>query len=876
TDTILFQSTESGTRRETITEILEEGEYLVRVYSEGLDKTRYRLGLRADEITEEKDSIDTAKNLGILSPQEITELDEIGFGSGVSRDKLDYYKFSLEAESEVFLTLDQLKRNADVEILDSDGSSLLYQSTNGGRQQEKISETLEAGDYYIKVLPKGSAKTDYRLGISANEIINEDDDSKPGVDLGVLTPVNDLARRESIGRGQGNRRDVNDYYNFTVTSENQVSLTLDDLKANADIELYTSDDELIWRGENRGRQAEVFEDTLFPGNYTVRVFPKGNARTDYQLGITAQFPYVDDYANADEAFDFGEVTVDTERVLNEIGRTYRSQSGRDEQDWFRFELSEESNVNIDLRQLRANVDLTLYEDDGTSLLDNSRNTGRKAENINQTLDAGEYYVKVQPKGGARSNYQIAISAEGLIEEPQEFEIGNLSELETYSNNDRIGFTQSGVRNERDRYFFSLSEEGRVDVTLDQLRGNANLRVLDSQGSLMFDSRNPGRANEEVGEELEAGDYILEVFPQNAARTSYQLSVDFTSGIDDGNDTLPGEIIGELTQEEVIESEIGFSNNEDGRDQNDYYTFTLSEEKLVDISLNDLRANANVELRNSSGGLINRSNNGGRQGESITEELDAGEYSIRVYPQGGARTDYTLTVNPLDVSGDSDGTPPGEDIGTLGSFNVDDRIGFSEGGSRDQADYRKFTLEEDSEFSLNLTNLRQNADVELYDIDGTLLKRSAKGGRNNEAINLDLEAGEYYVGVLPKGSARTAYDLNMSASPIPDAPGTGDLGTLDSTSDPLTGGGVLIASSSSEANYTFELAETDFVTVTLDDLRRNANLELYGSDGRQLLGSSSNSGTDAEEIEVFLEADTYLVRVLGQGQATSFDLSVALG
>ncbi|NEP84926.1 MAG: hypothetical protein F6K39_46595 [Okeania sp. SIO3B3] len=176
----------------------------------------------------------------------------------------------------------------------------------------------------------------------------------------------------------------------------------------------------------------------------------------------------------------------------------------------------------------------------------------------------------------------------------------------------------------------------------------------------------------------------------------------------------------------------------------------------------------------------------------------------------------------------------------------------------------------------MTNLRQNADVELYDIDGTLLKRSAKGGKNNEAINLDLEAGEYYVGVLPKGSARTAYNLNMSASTIPDGPGTDDLGTLDSASDPLTGEGVLIASSSSEATYTFDLAETDFVTVTLDDLRANANLELYSSDGQQLLDSSNNSGTSDEEIKVFLEADTYFVRVLGQGQPTSFDLSVGLG
>ncbi|NEP83027.1 MAG: hypothetical protein F6K39_35750 [Okeania sp. SIO3B3] len=398
-----------------------------------------------------------------------------------------------------------------------------------------LGDTLDENNERFQVVlsrPRNAKLGDKRAigNIKDNDDFDSNiDDSKPGVDLGVLTPSNEIIKRDNIGRGQGNRRDVNDYYNFTVTSENLVTLTLDNLKANADIELYTSDDDIIWRGKKSGRQGEVFTDNLSPGDYTVRVFPKGNARTDYQLGITAQSPYVDDYANLDEAFDFGEVTVDTERVSNDVGRNYTTRS-RDQQDWFRFELSEESNVNIDLRQLRQNIDLVLYEDDGRTILEDSRKTGRKSENINQTLEAGEYYVKVQPKGGARSDYQIAISAEEGSREPEEFNIGNLSQLETYSNNDDIGFTQSGVRNERDRYSFSLNEEGKVDVILDQLRANANLRVLDSRGSLMFDSRNPGRDTEEVVQELSAGDYVLEVFPQNAAKTSYQLSVEFTPNI----------------------------------------------------------------------------------------------------------------------------------------------------------------------------------------------------------------------------------------------------------------------------------------------------------------------------------------------------------
>ena len=877
TNTILFQSTQNGTRRETINEVLEKGEYLARVYTDAQEKTTYRIGLKAEEITEEKDNIDTAKNLGILGPQKITELDKIGFGRGISRDKQDYYKFSLDAKSDIFLTLDQLKRNADLEILDNDGRTLLFKSDKGDKKPEKIKEILDEGDYYIKVTPKGSAKTDYQLSLSAEKILNQEDDIKPGIDIGIITPINEIEQQGSIGRGQGSRRDTNDYYNFTVTSENLVTVNLDNLKSNANIEIYTSDDEIIWRGEEMGRRKEEFTELLEPGNYTVRVFPQGNARTDYRLGITAQWPYVDDYNNADEALDFGVVNDDEKKFSNSVGQNYRSESGRDTEDWFRFELSEESDLNIKLSQLRGNLDLVLYDDDGTTLLDDSKKKGRQQEKINQTLEPGEYYVQVKPKGGGRSSYQLTVNAESVEDKPDIFNMGDLSVLETYSNNDRIGFTQRNVRNEIDRYFFNLSGEGRVDVTLDQLRANANLRVLDSRGSLMFDSRNPGRETEEVGEELDAGDYVIEVFPQNAAKTSYNLSVDFVGVLGEVDDNLPGEVIGELTQEYVRESEIGFSDGEDYRDQNDYYTFTLSEDTRVEIDLDNLRANANMELLDSSGSLITRSKKKGKQSESITEELEAGDYRVRVYPQGSAKTDYTLTVLPGTIEEDLDNIPPGEDIGVLGNYNEEDRIGFTENGTRDRADYRKFTLEEDSKFRLNLTNLKQNADVVLYDIDGTLIKRSGKLGKNNEKIRLDLEAGDYYVGVLPKGSARTPYDLNMIAiPPIIDGPRIIKLGTLDSASDPLTAGGVLISSRNSEATYTFDLAQSDFLTVTLDDLKANANLELYASNGKEVLGSSSNSGTSPEEIEVFLEPDTYLVKVLGQGQATSFDLSVGFG
>jgi hypothetical protein len=288
------------------------------------------------------------------------------------------------------------------------------------------------------------------------------------------------------------------------------------------------------------------------------------------------------------------------------------------------------------------------------------------------------------------------------------------------------------------------------------------------------------------------------------------------------------------------------------------------------------------LLDGAGVALDSSTNRGKQSESIEQTLDAGTYYVRVYPQGGAKAEYTLSITPGDIiiGEDIDGTRPGTDIGALGSYNVSDKIGFTEGGRRDTDDYRKFSVSERSRFSLNLTGLKQNADVRLYDIDGTLLDTSTKGGKSNEKIDTTLEAGDYYVQVMPKGAARTDYDLNMNATPIIIEGGEPkELGPLDSSTDPLTAGGVINNTSGGVVNtedlYEFILPEGNFVNVSLDGLRENADLELY--DGSQLLGSSFNSGSSPEEIDgVFLESGTYTAKVVGTGEVTPYNLSVGLG
>ena len=871
--TVLFQSTETGARtKELITEILEAGDYYVRVYTPGSQKTKYRLSVKGESITEEKDSLKTAKDLGVLSSEQVTELDKIGFGAGKSRDAQDFYKFSVtEGKNDVTIILDQLKADANIELYESDGT-LVKTSDKKGRDEDKIVAELEKGEYYIKVIPQGNAKTDYQLTVNSLAIKDEPDDKAPGVNLGTLTPANAITKSDKIGAKVGSGRDQKDYYTFDVpVDDTNIFLTLGKLKANAKVQLFDESGDEI--DTSTGKAGVEIEQTLEKGTYTVLVTPDGQSSTDYQLKISAEAPFVDDYPIPKEALDLG--AVSGKKVFNnEIGKT-QGRAGRDEKDWIKFEVTKDSWVDINLDKLRQNADLELYDGDKT-LLRPSRETGRTAETIQDVLEPGTYYLKVVPKVSGRTGYQLSVDISDLGNKVQEFKVGDLNTVGTYSKPGDIGSGAADRRNELDQYSFSLDEKTDVVINLDDLTADANIRLKNSKGVMLRDSTESGDSSEEISENLDPGDYVLEVYPFGGAKANYNLTMSTAGGgtDDDSPASLATDMTNILNTDKLYSTkdDIGSSIGSTSRDEKDYYSFTLTGEEAVSIKLSGLSGNANVELLDSAESIIRGSKNAGKTAESISETLEAGKYYVLVTPQGSDRTDYDLSVS-LGGSGgkDSDGTfPTATNIGGLGDYEASDSIGLQADGYRDINDYRKFTISEKSKFSLNLTNLKQNADVELYDADQVLLKSSRKSGQADESISDVLTKGDYYVRVLPKGSVGSSYDLNMSASPVGQDSSV-DLGTLGA--DPLTNTGLSGETGDPVDEFTFIVGSGGFVDINLTGLKANANLEVYSSSGT-LIGSSANAGNSNENLNSFLSPDTYLVKVLASGGLTPYKLEVA--
>lgn len=76
----------------------------------------------------------------------------------------------------------------------------------------------------------------------------------------------------------------------------------------------------------------------------------------------------------------------------------------------------------------------------------------------------------------------------------------------------------------------------------------------------------------------------------------------------------------------------------------YYSFTLSASSSINISLSELNANAELELLNSNGEVLQTSTPLGINLESLLTTLEAGHYYLKVYADDEITTNYQLSLS----------------------------------------------------------------------------------------------------------------------------------------------------------------------------------------------------------------------------------------
>ncbi len=319
----------------------------------------------------------------------------------------------------------------------------------------------------------------------------------------------------------------------------------------------------------------------------------------------------------------------------------------------------------------------------------------------------------------------------------------------------------GIADPNDYYRIQIDRQSEVRIGLDGLRADADLQLLDASGRTIASSTRGGSNAESISRTLEPGTYFVRAY-RYSGDTSYRLTLNVTPN----QPTVPdyaGNSLAEARNLGVLSGERSYFDAVGNNDRDDYYRFELSGRSTFELALDGLRADADVQLLDSSGRTITSSTRGGSQSEDIRRTLDAGTYFIRVYRYSGD-TDYRLTLRvaadgPPDNAGNS--REQARNLGTLsGSVTLNDFVGQSDG-----ADFYRFHINSPSTFRLRMDGMSADADVQLLDASGRYDAGSFNGGMNPEAVDRVIESGDYFVLVYPYGNANTNYRLSLETTTV---------------------------------------------------------------------------------------------------------------
>ena len=223
-----------------------------------------------------------------------------------------------------------------------------------------------------------------------------------------------------------------------------------------------------------------------------------------------------------------------------------------------------------------------------------------------------------------------------------------------------------------------------------------------------------------------------------------------------NITLPPSVTKDLKTYTGREEYSGYVGNDD------YYKFYVDSPGYLQFALRGMSADADLQLLNSSGKVLESSRKSGNSDEYANENLGIGTYYMRVYGHNGADTNYRLVLNLDKAKNDrSNARWLGELAGQRKEYK--DFIGTSSG---DQYDYYKFTVQEPRFLEYALRDLTAPADIDILNSSGARITPK-ENDKDNHRYNLHetmgLQAGTYYARVTAPtdSSQQTNYKLVLN-------------------------------------------------------------------------------------------------------------------
>jgi len=274
-----------GTTPKTLQQVLAPGKYYVAV-NRGSVSSPYALQLTNNPIPDlGGNDFGTATPLNV-GFQQSTFSDYVGAG-----DPADFFSFNAPTGGDLTLQLGNISTDFDINLYSGQGGYLNTSSLSNGIETLFI-QNLPPGSYFIEVKTTNPAiGSDYTL---TSLLAPPDNVGDTTTDATVLTGTTRPDPFELITATPQTYRDFasggdDDVFRFDFTqSFNFLSINLGGLTANLDMEFFKEGTNNRIFSSRGGTTADVFEGTVGPGTYFLRIFsPNPATGSAYDLVMSA-------------------------------------------------------------------------------------------------------------------------------------------------------------------------------------------------------------------------------------------------------------------------------------------------------------------------------------------------------------------------------------------------------------------------------------------------------------------------------------------------------------------------------------------------------------------------------------------------------------
>lgn len=196
--------------------------------------------------------------------------------------------------------------------------------------------------------------------------------------------------------------DNRDVFRFELQRGGEAQIQLRGMTSDADVYLLNSRRETVASSRNASWQPEFIRESLSAGEYFVVVQNYHSWRgTGYALDIDASLD-----APPDPIGNTFETAKNLGALQGQASITDAVGEG-DEMDVFRFHVESATRFDASLIDLRDDVDLYLFSENGTRLISSDR-PGRSSEQIQAWIASGSYYLVVDAYESASSQYTLTL------------------------------------------------------------------------------------------------------------------------------------------------------------------------------------------------------------------------------------------------------------------------------------------------------------------------------------------------------------------------------------------------------------------------------------------------------------------------------------